>query len=222
MLKLRIILVMSEIFYNYISYFLHPFKVNSYFREKRQDFYGPFLVDEKIPEERDFLELDIYQILIVSWLFFIVHSFYSIFFINIANFLVARFDMGDIINPRMMIFTALVQVIFFPLVFWAYAKLWVVIVEFFGNLFNADENRIEEISDQIVGVSLASHIFLLIPVIGAVIRHFAFFIYLFAGLRKNLGLSVTKSLMVILSPLFILGLLVFMFFLLLATILMGF
>ncbi|TDJ04407.1 MAG: hypothetical protein E2O68_08265 [Deltaproteobacteria bacterium] len=213
---------MSEIFYSYFSYFLHPFKVNSYFRKKRQDFYGPFLVDQNVPEERDFLELDFYQILIVSWPFFIIHSFYSIFFINVANFVVMSFDVGEMINPHIMIYAALVQVTFFPLVFWAYAKLWVVIVEFFASLFSLDEKKIEEVSGQVVGVSLVSHVFLLVPIIGGVIRHFAFLVYLFAGLRKNLGLSVTKSFMVILSPLFILGLMVFMFFLLLATIIAGF
>jgi len=213
---------MSEVFYSYFSYFLHPLKVNSYFYKKRKDFYGPFLVDESVPEDRDFLELDFYQILVVSWLFFLIHSFYSLFFINVANFLVSVFDIGDIINPRILVYTALLKIIFFPLVFWAYAKLWVVIVEFFGRLFFEDEKKIKEISDQVVGVSLTSHIFLLIPVIGGVISHFAFYIYLFAGLRKNLGLSVTKSFMVILSPFFILGFMVFIFFLLLATIIVGF
>jgi len=216
---------MSEIFYSYFSYFLHPFKVNIYFRGRRKDFYGrgvPFLVDESVPMEQDRLELDFPEILSISWLLFTIHTFYSLFFIYVANFLFTSFDIGNFLNARMMIYVALIQAIFFPLVFWAYAKVWILIVAFFGSLFLDEDKDIQDISKQVIGVSLSSHIYLLIPVIGGVVRHFAFLIYLFAGLRKNLGLSVTKSFMVILSPLFILGLLVFLFVLMVATIFIGF
>jgi len=216
---------MSEIFYSYISYFLHPFKVNTYFQKRRTDYYGrgvPFLVDATIPMETDLLELDLSENLVVSWILFIIHSFYSILFINVSYFLAASFDIGEFLNPKILIYTTLIQVIFFPLVFYAYAKLWSLIVEFFGRLFYEGEDDISEMANQVVGVSLTSHIFLVIPVIGAAIRHIAFLIFLFAGLRNNLGFSTVKSFMVILSPLFILGLMVFMFALLVATIFVGF
>ncbi|RLA61431.1 MAG: hypothetical protein DRQ88_12600 [Epsilonproteobacteria bacterium] len=199
--------------------------MNYYFHERRKDFYGrgvPFLVDESVPTERDLLELDLSEILSISWVFFIIHSFYSLLFMNVANFLASSFNIGKMLNFQMMIYATLIQVIFFPLVFWTYAKVWILIVEFFGDLFIDEDKDISEIANQIIGVSLVSHIYLLIPVIGGVIRHFAFFIYLFAGLRQNLGLSVTKSLMVLLSPLFILGLLGSLFVLMVATVFVGF
>jgi hypothetical protein len=223
---------MTKIFYGYFTYFLHPLQVNNYFRKNREEVMAlstPFLVDEEtsLKLESDILQLDFTDVLSVSWIFVLINSFYSLLFLNIGAAILNRIDPTGIMvsnlgSPRSMIFFTLTQAIFFPLGFYIFAKFWEKIIIFFALVFNPDVENVDDVSEQVVSVSLSTHTFLLVPVLGPFIFFIAFAIYLFGGLKYNLGFRTLPALFTILSPFFLFGALLLVFILLIISLILGF
>lgn len=107
------------------------------------------------------------------------------------------------------IFMIIFDVILFPLTIWFYAKFWGVVIRFFGQLFDV-EGDLNEMSEQIVNHSLSSHLFLVIPIFGEMVKHLAGLTLIYAGLKKNMQLSTLQSLMVLVSPLMLLLFILFL------------
>ncbi len=222
---------MTKILYGYFTYFLHPLKVNYYFRKNREDARAhtkPFLVDDEasLKLEEDVLQLDFSDVLLISWIFVLINCIYSLLLLNLGATLLRMVDttgnLGEKLgNPRWMIFFTLAQAVLFPVVFYVFAKIWAKIVEFFALIFNPEIEDVESVSSQIVAVSLSTHTFLLVPVLGTFIFYMAFFVYLFGGLKYNLGLRTLPGILTILSPLFFLGFVFFVIILLIVSLIVG-
>lgn len=223
---------MTKILYGYFTYFLHPLQVNNYFRKNREEaraLTGPFLLDEEtsLVLRDDILNLDFSHVLSVSWVFVIINCIYSLLLLNLGAFLLRLVDTSGVLasnfsNPKSLIFFTLAQAVFFPLGFYFFAKIWEKIVTFFALIFNPEIEDIEAVSEQVVAVSLTTHTFLLIPILGSFIFYIAFAIYLFGGLKYNLGFKTLPALMTILSPFFVLGFIFLVFFLLIVSLIIGF
>jgi hypothetical protein len=188
----------------------------------------PYLVDEdtRLFAQRDLLDLEFSESLSLSWCFYQGHAFLSILLLNLGLWLLKttntlRIIPSKVANPKMLIFWTLIQVIFFPVAFTIFAKIWEKIVEFLAGLFLKEKEDLKTLSQQVVRISLSAHPYYLIPVFGPFVFHMAFLIYLFAGLKYNLGLGNIRSLIVLLSPIFFLGVLCLLFLLLLVTIIIG-
>lgn len=93
---------------------------------------------------------------------------------------------------------------------------------FFALIFNPEIEEVESVSSQIVAVSLSTHAFLLVPVLGTFIFYLAFFVYLFGGLKYNLGFRTLPGILTILSPLFFLGFVFLVIILLIVSLIVGF
>ncbi len=222
---------MTKILFGYFNYFLHPLKVNFHFRKNREDFRAistPFLLDEEtsLIYEDDIFQLDFAHVLSISWIFVIISSIYSLFLLNLGAFLLKMVDPSGILvnnlgNPKTIIFFNFFQVIFFPMGFYVFAKLWEKIILFFALIFNPEIEDAEAVCSQIVSVALSAHTFLLVPVLGTFIFYLAFAVYLFGGLKYNLGLKTLPAILTILSPFFLLGFLFLVFFLLIFSLILG-
>lgn len=223
---------MTKIIYGYFNYFLHPLQVNYYFRKNREEVRAlavPFLLDEEtsLKLDDDILRLDFSDVLSVSWIFVIINCIYSLFLLNLGAFLLKMADPEGVLvnnfgNPKTLIFFTLAQAVLFPFGFYFFAKIWEKIVTFFALIFNPEVEDIEAVSEQVVAVSLTAHTFLLVPILGTFIFYIAFAIYLFGGLKYNLGFRNLPALMTILSPLFLLGFVFLVIFLLIVSLIIGF
>jgi hypothetical protein len=219
---------MIKILYGYFTYFLHPLQVNNYFRKNREDLYAlstPFLVDDEISLnlEDNFLSLDFSDVLSVSWLFVLINCIYSLALLNLGAALLKMVDATSTYgSPKSLIFFTLAQGVLFPVGFYFFAKIWEKVVGFFASVFRPDVEDIDVVSRQIVAVSLTAHTFLLVPILGTFIFYIAFGIYLFGGLKYNLGLRNLPALLAILSPFFILGFVFLVIVLLIVSLFIGF
>ena len=223
---------MTKTLYGYLTYFLHPFQVNNYFKKNREDLMAlstPFLIDDEssLKLEEDILELDFSEILIISWVFLIISGIYSLLLLNLSAAILRMVDTSggmaaNLASPRTLIFFTLGQAVLFPLGFYFYAIIWEKIVYFFTLLFSPNLEDIDHASKQVVAVSMTAHTFLLVPVLGTFIFHIAFAIYLFAGLKCNLGFRTLPALITILSPLFVIGFCLLVIILLIVSLIMGF
>jgi hypothetical protein len=218
---------MIAIINDYIAAFLHPFKTHESIRLNRELAKNKMserplsIAGEEHAEDAEHLDkegLSFVEVLSISWVMAIINGIYSIglsylgFLTSDAldeteslSFLVS----GDLSveGQKILVSWAIVQAIFFPVTLWFYSKVWMVIIKFFGSLFDFEGN-LEKVSAQIVNHSIVTNFFLIIPIFGEVVRHFSSIIYLFAGLKKNMGLSTLQSLIVVCSPLFIFVLLI--------------
>lgn len=218
---------MTSILTDYVLAFLHPFKTHEYLRTCRDNLHLKFKgtqltianeeseVDAPIENETG---LSFVEVLSVSWIMAIINGIYSIGFIYFGymtsdalseteslSFLISSTFSFE--TQKALVSWSILQVVLFPVTLWFYTKVWVVIIKFFGNLFEFDGD-VEEVTFQIVNQSIVTNLFLIIPIFGEMVRHFSSIVYLFAGLRKNMGLSTLQSLIVVASPLFIFVLLI--------------
>lgn len=209
---------MNDILHNYLLSFLHPWhtqdllsKTRSF--ESRVDEQAPLeLVESREErhldeESKEGLLLTFEQSLIVSWLFMIFSAVYTLIGMQMGTDIYKAFLVSEELIPYSKyflgftsIFFLILRVIFFPLIFWFYGKFWVSIIKMFGTLFEKNEENSEEIAKEIVTHAFTTHTFLVIPVIGLLLHRIANIVYIFSGLRRNMGFNVFQSTLVVLCP----------------------
>ncbi|WP_127718169.1 hypothetical protein [Halobacteriovorax sp. HLS] len=218
---------MITIINDYIVAFLHPFKTHEALRHNRHKALvnlrssGLTIADQSHVEHQEHLKnegLSFVEVLSVSWIMAIINGIYSVGLIYLGFLTTESMSDSDafsfLINDeisvegqKVLISWSIIQAIFFPVTLWFYSKVWMVVVKFFGSLFNF-EGDLESVSAQVVNHSIVTNVFLIVPIFGEMIRHFSSIIYLFAGLKNNMGLTTLQSLIVVCSPLFIFVLLI--------------
>lgn len=149
----------------------------------------------------------------------------------IHNFLGDIFAVNALILTKgFIIFWIFIKLIFFPILTWLYVRFWSMVIRFFSQLFlttDSDEHSeyysndfsrllksyrersIQQVSSQL----LSSNVFLIIPIIGKFFAHLVGIFYLYLGVRFNLGFTRAQSLIVILSPILLIGMMFFVWFL---------
>ena len=211
---------MKELFHKYINVFFHPSISHDELRQKRNNIdHGHVLSviggteysrGTVVLDEADSGEVTFTEALGVSWIFMMIKTVYSFFFIHIGihffSYLGEHAEFKKIILPgiqvgsqKLSLFIILLEVALFPVFVWIYVKFWSVIIRFFTNLFETPNS--EEGLRQVVNYSLSSHFFYLIPIFGELGKHVSSLFLIFAGLKKNLGFNNLQSLLVIISPL---------------------
>jgi len=204
---------MKEMLGLYFFNIFHPFQIQRQLRIEREN-HTPQLSliqegysrDEAEPKQR--WSLSFIEFLSISWLFVIAHAMFELVGLNwgvhvseqlfdgeMANFFLSSFVKMSRVHSLMGV---LFEVVFFPLSLWVYAKFWEMLITFFAQLFKVDDSSAS--IKQVINQSFAGHVMLLIPLIGPIIRHAAGLVYLYAGMRENLGMSKMQASMVVLSP----------------------
>ncbi|PIK15056.1 hypothetical protein [Halobacteriovorax sp. JY17] len=205
---------MNQIIREYLITFLHPFKTHEVLRESRALTKPLVLASELKEQEIQYKTgLSFIEVMSISWVMAIINGIYSIgmiYFGYVTGMFMSESDtLSSLISnnisleyQKILISWSILQVIIFPITLWFYAKVWTVIIRFFGSLFEFEGN-LEEVTAQVVNHSIVTNLFLVIPIFGEMIRHFCSIIYLFAGLRSNMSFSILQSLITVCSPLII-------------------
>lgn len=206
---------MYELIYNYFNYLLYPQRNHSELAQKRDEL-------DKMKKGRLFslvgddykerLKLDFVGFTSVSWIFIILYSMYSLIFIHIGlsftellqeNGYFPGLSISSSFQRKLSLFVILFDVVFFPLSAWVYVKFWRIIVTFFASVF---DRKIEpEALDDVVNNALVGNFFLVIPVFGKFMKQLAGIFYIFTGLKYNLRFTMFQSLIIIFSPLLLVG-----------------
>ncbi len=214
---------MMMLFHEYFLAFLHPFKNQETFRllrEKALDLTGtrPLriagdLFEDDLPTTQELEQasaLSFEEVLGVSWFFAAIEGFYAILALHLGQAFFQSWQTPNdlalllpfqttMYTQRVLLTAALAKVVFFPIIFWAYAKFWKILIKFFAGLFQA-QGDLNKITDQVVNQSMTAHFMLSIPIFGKMLRHLFGLLHIFAGLRNNLQMSVLQSVVIILSP----------------------
>ncbi len=215
---------MNDIFNSYFFSFLHPFQTQENLRKFRLKRDGeikthPFRLVEidKSSWRRAPIGVSFVEALSVSWVMATFRAAYALLAVYLGLqafqwYYGESYEMPSILeaNQKWVLFSILLKVVLFPVSLWVYARVWLNSLKIFGYLI-ALEDDLDEIGAQIVNNALTAHTFLLIPVFGEAIFHVASLVYLYAGFRRNLELSVLQSLAILVLPLFFIFLIFVLF-----------
>ncbi|PIP89116.1 MAG: hypothetical protein COW01_16170 [Bdellovibrionales bacterium CG12_big_fil_rev_8_21_14_0_65_38_15] len=215
---------MMSLFHEYFLAFLHPFKNQEalrLIRDRAMDvsgtrplrLAGDLFEEDEIPTSGELEQassLDFVEVLGMSWFFAAIEGFYAILALHLGQVFFQSWSTPNdlalllpiettMYTQRVLLTAALAKVVFFPLIFWFYAKFWKVLIKFFAGLFQV-AGDLNKIVDQVVNQSMTAHFMLSVPIFGRMLRHLFGLLHLFAGLRNNLQMSVLQSVVIILSP----------------------
>ncbi len=207
---------MLQVLRDFTDILLHPIYTHSNRAEERQRYetMKKNRLFSVVGEEYNTREMpDFVSLVLIAWLFFMLYSFYSLAFAvfgaNVsyekANYVISSLIGASEFQRKFFIISLLGNVVFFPLSAWVYVRLWKLLISFCTKLFDKDYEQ--ETIDEVVNFSLVSNFFLIIPILGSFLQFLSSTFYIFIGLRYNLRLSSTQSLMIVASPLVLIGLL---------------
>lgn len=202
---------MIDILARYIEIFLHPFSVHRNMRLQRL---GRYVNGRKNG-------IDLAEAISISWIWYMVQGFFVLLTISTTSHLYDNIETESIIGSmiidswqratmRITIMTILVGVVFFPVYEYIYFRLYTVVVRFYTELFKLDTTQ--EAIEQTVQFSMVGNTFLVLPIIGRMLSLFSTCLYLFAGLRNNMGMTNLQSCITMVTPLFVLMLALGLFF----------
>jgi hypothetical protein len=241
--------MMRDYFYTYFYSFLHPFKFHAFLRQEREK-QGPegeiqnilpLFVEETPPDQETAQKLcpmDTAEIICVTWLFHLVYAIYSIAAIGLGFYAWSYFNDSEDsifdlaeqfhIQQHSLILTTLMFAVFIPAFDWLALQIWRWIIKLFAGLYDLREKlgeRMEESIKEVANYSLCSNAFLLIPVFGKMLQRLGQVFFLFAGLKKNMGMTIAQSFVVSLTVYLALYILIFLLLLMIVLyvwILVGF
>lgn len=212
-------MLMKDFFLSYLLCFIHPFKVNKYLEEGRENNYLHSEVKDGLyiyPSTKKLLlpRPTLLEFTAIAWIFSMIKAFYGLGAMSFGYFVMkwlalkisipSVYLFGEAFSyNKFMIFFVLLEMVLFPLGAFVYIKVWELIIRFFINLYEIKLADEEKATSEILSLSLASNLFYIFPIFGELAKHIASLIYIFAGLRSGLGMSVLQSLIVVISPLFI-------------------
>jgi len=185
----------------YIHYLIHPFKSHDALKSHNRSFL-PF-------------DLSLYESLGLSWFFILLSSFFRLIMISFlisifvevmdpATDLLEQFYTGDrYLGFYFVILSTLLDVVFFPLISLVMIQFWDMIIKFFAYL-HGDEDDVDEKSKNILSVALSSNVLMVIPIIGAPASSIARLVQMYAGLRVQFNFSSVATILILLTPYFIL------------------
>lgn len=101
-----------------------------------------------------------------------------------------------------MLGTLIFNVIFFPVFKLIAILIWKMILSLYAYLLQTEDDE-EEIAEQILTVSLSSYFLELVPFIGELFQQLGQIVLMYSGCRRNLGASRTLSVIIILTPYFL-------------------
>ena len=191
--------------YTFFMYLVHPFRSHDFFLKSDSDF---------LPKK-----LGIYESLGASWAFVVINGIVRIWLINLV--LVSFYEFtaqGDGLIDQLyhadgftgyyfLVMSTILDVIFYPLFVLFVIQFWEFVISFFGKWLGVQGDLTQKAQD-IMAVSLSSHLFMVIPIFGAMAQKLASLVLMYAGLRKQLNASPAMCICIMLTPiLIILGLL---------------
>lgn len=160
-------------------------------------------------------ELGYFELMGLSWALHMLYTFYSVFTLYLGvrsyEYLASSKDFTHIalqaINfkfQKIGLLSTLFAVIFYPFIFQFAYKFWKGCFKFYAQIFDYEDERLEEKSDEILTRSFSSNLFLVIPILGKTLSNIAFYFFLFSGLKKKYDFTSLQAGLVVITPLFLL------------------
>lgn len=206
---------MRSLLLSYSYALLHPFEVNKLYKKMRlfgqtQMRLGGFTLKR----------LELTESLSISWLIFIFRSIFNILALHLLALFIEYSDFSifsdslpginrSLFGNRIFFLALAFEVIFFPVITWIYVEFWRIFIGFMGALFEKSEANLEAVCEEILVVSLSSNLLRLIPLVGEFSFGVSRVLALFAGLRVNLGFSLSQAIICLTAPFLVMGALLF-------------
>lgn len=197
--QLNLINQIVEVFHSYFHYLIHPYKTHDSFQyPEREVSYRP-------------IRLSPYESLSTSWFFIILNglmrvitlNFVILFFLELLNDSSLEFsryfNLDEFPGLLIIVLSAIVDIIFYPLFGIFIIQFWEFIIKFYGNLLKVEGDLTRKAQD-IISVYLSSNVLKIIPIFGAPFHSFAGMILMYAGLRSQLNASAALSICIIFTP----------------------
>ncbi len=202
---------MKKIINNYLYWFLHPFQIYDHLLDSGQFKIG---LVENVNEQNNNLRLSYTEVITVSWVFTFLKSIYSIIIVWASYSFIAKPLMESDISftlpvsgQKIIILSSIAFAIIFPIYSYLYFFFWEIVISFSMSLFGKSYFDKEKIQQVLIS-SYTANILLVVPIFGSFLRYCISVFYFFIGLRRNLKLSTTQSVLILLVPVFI-GLMIF-------------
>ena len=193
---------LSELLETYLMVLVHPFRIHQQFR---------FQVAIPGHEGHLYLPLKLAEALGLSWIFAVIRGLGKIIILNffLSFFLDMQSDDFPLLQELIkssglstyyfLLFSAAVDIIFFPIATIVTTEVWSWIIRTFSKFLNPELPH-EEIAEQITTHALSSNVFSIIPFLGDIIQVGTYFFLLYAGLRSNLGASRSLAGVILMTP----------------------
>lgn len=192
----------AVIFESYLTTLVHPFRLHEQFRSK-------------IPMagyEGELIEpLSLAEAVGVSWIFAFLRGICKIIILNfflqtILSFQSDNFPIlqelaksSGITTYYFLLFSAALDVIFFPIGAIIMTELWSWVIKTYAKFLNPELPG-EDIAAEITNHALASNLFSVIPFLGDLIQPLLYYFLLYSGIRSNLGASRSLAWVILLTP----------------------
>lgn len=193
------------LFESYLNALIHPYKTHDYVKHNVPMWDG----EVSVPK------LNLPEALTLSWIFWIIGGLVQMLVLNSVLSLLLSYqnendilylliDTADALFPYYIILLSLLlDLIFFPILTLIQVEVMNTIIRFYAKLLG-QENDTHETADQISTVALSSNFFSFIPLFGKMLVQFSYLFLMYVGLRHNLGASRSLSIVILLTPVFIL------------------
>lgn len=164
-------------------------------------------------KNQDERKISYFEVLGISWALHFVYTFYSVFAIYLGvqaydyfstskDFTHLMLNSFSFSFQKISLFVQLGTVILYPLAFHFSYKFWIYLLNFYTQIFSSNEEQKDNVTD-IVNSMYTSNIFLVLPIIGALLSFFAQVLILYGGVSKKLNFTKTQAFLVLLTPLFL-------------------
>ncbi len=159
-------------------------------------------------------KLSYLELLGVSWALHMIYAFYSVFALYIGvksysyvsgskDFTHMILDTFSFKFQKLTLLTTLFAVIFYPFLFQFAYKFWKGCFKFYANIFDYEDEFLEDKADEILTKAFSANLFLVLPIVGNLLSNIALYYFLFQGLKRKYDFTSLQASLVLITPLFI-------------------
>ncbi len=207
---------LKDMFVTYFMAIIYPFRIHDYIKHT---------IPLPEPVWSNPKKLNILEAVSISWMFEILKGIIKIFLIHITVLGLVTYQdqsysffrelsLGAGLSPHYFLLAGIVlNVILFPIYTFLFIEFWILTLRFMGGLFNVQGDK-QKMAEDILATSQSSHAFVLVPVFGDFVQKMASFLFMYAGIRKQMQLSAFSSILILLTPVFLMLCIAFLFTLL--------
>lgn len=181
--------------------------------EKIQYYFNSLVSPYRYHTERGEDFLSISESVLLSWVFAIINGIFRILLINLVLLTLSSYAIGpeatgDFLDKDanlgyyFLILSSVLDIIFFPLFTLFVIQFWTFLIRSFAKFLKIEGDIDLKVEKVVVG-SLSSNIFMAIPIFGSIIQKFSSVVLLFIGMRAELQFSAAVSICVLLTPVFL-------------------
>lgn len=164
--------------------------------------------------ESDDRKLSYLELMGISWSLHLLYAFYSVFALYLGvksySYFSGSKDFTHLVLEsfsfkfqKISLLTTLFGVVFYPFLFQFAYKFWKGAFKFYANIFDYEDEMLEEKAEEILNTAFSANLFLIFPIIGNILSNIGLAYFLFQGLKKKYDFTSLQAGLVLITPLFI-------------------